>query len=264
MIDSCAHQAKINEQIESQDGSESGVTKFNYDEIRPGYYDSVYHKKCGIQSRWHHHKFETLARFMPNQGRHLDIGCGPGTFIGSLSSSHDLVSIGIDFSQQQIDYASKTYQSKKADFKCIDLFDPSFDDKIGGEFDIITFVEVIEHIRKKEAIKMLTAARRKLSKDGKLLVTSPNYHSGWGILEKAVNKLGEVTYEDQHINKYTHQRLEHDLKESGFSSISVCSFLSMSPFFASLDWRLSKRIARQELYGGPFRPLGFLLIAEAK
>jgi len=240
------------------------VTKYNYDEIRPGYYDSIYHKNCGVQSRWHHHKFETLARFMPKKGRHLDIGCGPGTFVGSLASSHNLQSVGIDFSQQQIDYASNAYKSDRADFKCIDLFDPSFNDRVGGEFDIITFVEVIEHIKKEEAVKMLSAARRKLSKDGKLLVTSPNYHSGWGMLEKVVNKLGEVTYEDQHINKYTHKTLVHDLKESGFNTIKVSSFLSVSPFFASLSWRLSKRIARQELYSGRFRPFGFLLIAEAR
>ena len=239
------------------------MTKYNYDEIRPGYYDAIYHKNCGVQSRWHHHKFETLARFIPNRGRHLDIGCGPGTFIGSLASSHNLQSIGIDFSQGQIDYASSKYKSDKAYFECIDLFDPSFNKKVGGEFDIITFVEVIEHIEKEEAIKMLSVARKKLSKNGKILITSPNYHSGWGALEKIVNKLGEVTYEDQHINKYTHKTLGYDLRESGFQSISVSSFLSVSPFIASFNWGLSKKVARQELYAGPFRPFGFLLIAEA-
>jgi len=239
------------------------VSKYNYDEIQPGYYDAVYQRNCGVQSRWHHHKFETLARFIPNQGRHLDIGCGPGTLIGSLANSHYLESVGIDFSQQQIDYASNNYKSAKADFKCIDLFDPAFNEKVEGKFDIITFVEVIEHIKRDEAVKMLSVARTKLNKNGKLLVTSPNYHSGWGVLEKIVNKLGEVTYEDQHINKYTHKTLSLDLIESGFHSINVSSFLSVSPFLASINWGLSKRLARQELYKGAFRPCGFLLIAEA-
>ena len=40
---------------------------------------------------------------------HLDIGCGPGTFLGILNKK----SIGIDISQNQIKYAKKTTLIKR-------------------------------------------------------------------------------------------------------------------------------------------------------
>ena len=43
---------------------------------------------------------------------HLDIGCGPGTFLGILNKK----SIGIDVSQNQIKYAKKNYSNKKIKF----------------------------------------------------------------------------------------------------------------------------------------------------
>jgi len=200
---------------------------------------------------------------MPPNGRHLDIGCGPGTFIGTLNQSHNLQSLGIDFSNQQIDFAKNTYSSSKANFQCIDFFDPFFSKESKNKFDIITFVEVIEHIERAQALKMLERAKSSLTTDGKLIVTTPNYHSGWGALEKVVNMVGEVTYEDQHINKYHFSSLEKDLIGAGFRSVKVSSFLSVSPFVAALSWNTSERMARRELYSGILRPCGFLLIGEA-
>ena len=240
------------------------MSKYNYNDISPGYYDSVYHRNSGVQSRWHHHKFETISRFMPLEGRHLDIGCGPGTFIGTLLSSSKIKSYGIDFSHQQIEYASSHYESERSFFNCIDLFDPLFTEKVGENFDVITFIEVIEHIERNHAIKMLSSAKAMLKKSGTLIVTTPNYHSAWGLLEKVVNQVAEVTYEEQHINRYSSSRLRDDLYLAGFSEVKVSSFLSASPFIASANWDASKKLSRNEIYRGIFRPLGFLLIAIAR
>ena len=60
------------------------MAQYDYSQIEAGYYDKVYRRGKGIQSRWHHHKFEMLSRAMPNIGKVLDIGCGPGTFMGNL------------------------------------------------------------------------------------------------------------------------------------------------------------------------------------
>ena len=239
------------------------MSKYDYSQIDPGYYDNVFNKKRGIQSRWHHHKFETLGRLLPKNGEHLDVGCGPGTFIGTLAKSHNIKSLGIDFSRQQVDYARINHQSVKARFECIDLFEANSKSLLTEKFDIITFVEVIEHIENNEAVRMLAKARSMLKPGGKIIITTPNYHSGWGALEKLVNAIGEVSYEDQHINRYSYKKLSHDLQRAGFTQINISSFLSFSPFIAALSWRASKFMSIQELYCGPLRPLGFLLIAEA-
>lgn len=65
-----------------------------YDAIPTGYYDAVFHRRRGIQSKWHHLKFDRLRRAMAGLTDHLDIGCGAGTLVGTLGSGHR--SVGVD------------------------------------------------------------------------------------------------------------------------------------------------------------------------
>ena len=199
---------------------------------------------------------------MPTTGKVLDIGCGPGTFIGSLKSQKpQLYCVGIDFSNQQILYARQSYP--QATFHCRDIYDPNIDSEFLCAFDTVTIIEVIEHIERSEAIAMLKRTKELIKPSGKLIITTPNYHSLWGGVEKLVNFFGEVNYQDQHINKYSSLKLCNDLDEAGFKDIRINSFLSFSPFLAALSWRLSKIASLGECYSGILRPAGMLLIAEA-
>ena len=49
-----------------------------------GYYDIIFERKKGIQSAWHHIKFNYIKSKITKTNIHLDIGCGPGTFLGIL------------------------------------------------------------------------------------------------------------------------------------------------------------------------------------
>ena len=238
------------------------MKKYDYDQIQPGYYDKVHQRNKGVQSRWHHHKFEMLSKSMPTKGKVLDIGCGPGTFVGSLKSQNpQLNCVGIDFSKQQIQYARQAYP--QAEFHCIDIYDRNIEPDFLQAFDTIAIIEVIEHIDRSEAIAMLKRTRELIKTSGKLVLTTPNYHSLWGSVERLVNFFGEVNYQDQHINKYCSSRLRIDLEEAGFKNIRINSFLSFSPFLAAVSWRLSKIASLGECYSGILRPAGMLLIAEA-
>ena len=79
--------------------------KCAYDSIEWGYYDRVFRRCAGIQSKWHHLKFARIRSEMSNYDTHLDIGCGPGTFIGTLKSS--ALSVGVDIAENQIAYAHR-------------------------------------------------------------------------------------------------------------------------------------------------------------
>ena len=59
---------------------------YNYEYLNSGYYDIVYKKKSGMQSAWHGVKFNFIKKQINQKGVHLDVGCGPGTFIGILKS----------------------------------------------------------------------------------------------------------------------------------------------------------------------------------
>ena len=60
-------------------------TDFN-DQVPVGYYDLIYNRKKGLQSKWHHQKFNFVRNKMGNNFTHLDYACSSGTFINSLKS----------------------------------------------------------------------------------------------------------------------------------------------------------------------------------
>ena len=40
------------------------ITIFNYESIPVGYYDSIYKRKKGIQSKWHHIHYNLVKRIL--------------------------------------------------------------------------------------------------------------------------------------------------------------------------------------------------------
>ena len=71
--------------------------EYDYDRIPVGYYDAVFERHRGVQSKWHHHKFERfLAAVHPGE-RLCDVGSGPGTFIGLLPDTDQAT--GVDLAQ---------------------------------------------------------------------------------------------------------------------------------------------------------------------
>ena len=111
---------------------------------------------------------------------------------------------------------------------------------------------------------MLKTARCLLAPGGKILITTPNYHSAWPIVEFLVNRIGEVRYEEQHINRYGAKKLESHLISSGYEAGDMNSFMSFSPFIAALSWQLSKLVSRNDTYSGRFRFIGMHLIGVAQ
>ncbi|MEZ5824624.1 MAG: hypothetical protein R3C97_07755, partial [Geminicoccaceae bacterium] len=62
------------------------------DRVPQGYYDRAMNAR-GIQSTWHRQKFERVREAMGKFERHLDIACGPGTFLSMLGGER---SVGVD------------------------------------------------------------------------------------------------------------------------------------------------------------------------
>lgn len=230
--------------------------EFDYASIAPGYYDEIFLRGRGVQSAWHHLKFDYLRRMMPeNYSNHLDIGCGPGTFIGTLPAERR--SLGIDIATSQIQYAQAHYGTEYHAFARENVLEEMpFEE---GSFDVVTIVELIEHLPMSDLDPLLSAAAHALSPAGVLLVTTPNYGSLWPLLEKAVNRLGEVTYEDQHISLFKRRSLLDLLERVGFEAPSVTTFHGVAPFLAAANWNLASAVHRVET---PFFQwgMGFLLL----
>ena len=214
---------------------------YDYDVLAAGYYDAIFHRRRGVQSKWHHLKFDRFRHQLGQFSNHLDIGCGPGTLIGSLGGVGH--STGVDIAKSQIDFANHAYPAAHRTFRTIEPGPLPFDD---GSFDVVTLVELIEHLEDDALAALLGEARRVLAPGGRLLVSTPNYGSLWPLVEALVNRLGAVSYADQHINRFTGARLEKLLLETGVYPVEVSCYMFAAPFAAVAGWGFSDLIKRLE------------------
>jgi SAM-dependent methyltransferase len=236
---------------------------FDYGAIDAGYYDLVYRRARGIQSKWHHLKFAALRPRMAGHlggraGKHLDIGCGPGTFIGSLGGS--LESLGADIAVAQIAYAQDAHGAPNRRFEVVPAGPLPFAD---AAFDVVTCIELAEHLPPATVLELFSEARRVLRPGGLFLATTPDYGGPWPALEWLLNRVGDVSYADQHITRFNRRKFRAILEEAGFAEISVGRYQWLAPFAAALGWKFADLIARLEPRWLTAR-LGFLLLAECR
>jgi SAM-dependent methyltransferase len=214
---------------------------FDYESIPAGYYDEAFRRGRGVQSKWHHLKFERVARELEGHTRVLDVGCGPGTLAGNFVSDHDWV--GTDLSTRQIEYARRTYGATGARFyRAMPAAVPAHE----GPFDAVTMVELIEHLPQPAVDETLAQALDRLRPGGKLVVTTPNFRSAWPALEAAVNRLGDVSYSFQHVNRFDPPRVAALLERHGLVEPKAEPFLFVAPLAAAIGWRAADRVARLE------------------
>tara|TARA_B100000123_G_scaffold257039_1_gene220728 strand:+ start:107 stop:814 length:708 start_codon:yes stop_codon:yes gene_type:complete len=231
------------------------MENFDYDTISVGYYDQIFKKNKGIQSAWHHIKFDYVEKKISDTENHLDIGCGSGTFLGNYLRNKKR--IGVDIASKQIEYAVKNNKDEKNNFFHIGKKLP-FKDK---EFDSISLIEIIEHLDYDDTKNLIYEAKRCLKDKGHIFITTPNYLSLWPLLELIVNKFSRVSYEDQHISKYNYFSLKKLLLNFEMKIVEMNTFITISPFIAFFSFKLSKTLSK--LYFPRFN-LGFLIFAKIK
>ena len=116
---------------------------------------------------------EHLARYafaarLARGKRVLDAGCGAGYGSAELAGEADSV-VGVDVADQAIAFATAHYQLPNLRFErasCTAL------PHAAGSFDLVAAFEVIEHLEDWPAL--LAEARRVLSPNGQLVVSTPN------------------------------------------------------------------------------------------
>ena len=229
---------------------------FNYEDIPVGFYDKIYNKKSGIQSKWHHIHYSLVKKIIGKYTKHLDVGCEGGTFVNFLDKNK--FSYGADISINQIKYAKKKYQTKKHRFFLIKNNKLPFDD---NSFDVVTNLQLMEHLSFNDNEKLLNEINRVLKPNGKLIITTPNYFGPWIILEKIVNLLGKVKYDEQHITFFNKKKMINFLNKLGYKSISVTTNMFLSPFFTVFGWSFPNFIQKLEdkLLKHPFKFFLFVI-----
>jgi trans-aconitate 2-methyltransferase len=134
--------------------------------------------------------------------RVLDIGCGIGIATERIANrARKGVVFGVDISPSHVAYCRKTISATNITFHVIDIL-KEFDkagDIIGDRVDLITLIDVVEHLPRAKALDLFDGLGRILSSNGRILLTypSPEYqrrlYSTPGSRLQAVDLIVEIS-----------------------------------------------------------------------
>ena len=143
-----------------------------------GYYDLYYPPEGRLREEINLRvgKGLDMARVTPGT-QLLDIGCGPGDFLIACARTGAL-SWGIDYSHDAVAVARKSINvigpelRRMISIEAMDAKDLAFGD---GSFDVVTMMDVVEHLYPHELNQALSEAARVLKRPGRLVIrTMPN------------------------------------------------------------------------------------------
>lgn len=199
------------------------------------------------QRFWHHAKYlEALSWLEPRAGdRILDLGCGSGVAAAMLARTEGTEVVGIDVKEEAVHYARRQFQAPNLRFEVGMVDDLDFED---ASIDKIALLEVIEHIYPDQAMKAVRECSRLLKPTGRLVVTTPNSHSLWPIIEWGLDLLRLVPSlkGDQHVTNYTASGLIDLAQGSGLNVVTCRTTHLLAPWLALVSWRLALHIHRLE------------------
>ena len=189
--------------------------------------------------------------------RILDVGCGRGEDLLSLSLLGDFFLCGLDISQERLDKAQAMTSGRKGIFlvrACAQNL--PFKDKA---FDVVLASEIIEHIDNPN--NFLQQLKRVLVADGHLFITTPPPYSYTTIIGKLIPEgrlkiklrkfiyfrhspmdgikrlLPDGTIVKEHVREFTPRQLKRILVNSGFKVLGIFPG-DLRPFFFPLFDRL--------------------------
>lgn len=172
----------------------------------------------------------------------LDIGCGYGRYLLALKEKDYKKVIGIDVSEEQVNYATKKLGLENVTVAdAIDVLN-----KETKEYDAVLLLDVIEHLEVDYSIQLLSKIYKSLKSGGVLILQAPN-----AISPLAVHRHWDIT----HKRAYTVHSLEQSLMLAGFSQIQ---HYPLPPFIHNF-----KSVLRLMLWSGFINPLvkAYMLIA---
>ena len=236
------------------------MSEFWSEKFEIGYYDKILQngliKNRGLQPGWHNITFLKLKKYVLLESVHLDYACGPGTFIGAYIKND---SIGIDLSKNQISYAKDKY-GKYGKFFSISDSDIS---NYKNHFDVITIAGLLEFLTIKDAIQLISNLQKTLKKDGRIILTTPNYGGFFAVLQKIVYLFSDVNYENDLVTKYSSIKIKALLSEGSFKNVAVKKYMTIGWLFSMINLNLGSQV-NQIFERLTNNKLGYLFLLEIK
>ncbi len=150
----------------------------------------------------------------------LDFGCGQENWFLRSTAKAIASGIGIDPNLKELNHEplASHIQAKRCTIE-------EFASEATTQFDVITWLAVIEHFQPEDTQSLLLTCRSLLKPDGKLILTTPT-PSSKPILEFLAFKLRVISEEEIRDHKIYYDKLtmESILERSGFSMTEYQTF----------------------------------------
>lgn len=212
-------------------------------EIDGGYQHRALISGFVVQRFWHAEKLRVIEKFSrPASGeRVLDIGCGSGVVSDALRT-HGASVIAVDGNSKAIDYARRTFGREGIQFHHCQVEDlPAPANSIDRSYCF----EVVEHLYINQVESLLRNAHRLTRPGGTITLTTPNYSGVWPAIEKTLDVLRLVPHldGDQHVTRFTANRLSDVLGANGWTVELMTTFSTIAPWVSVAGWNLARRVA---------------------
>lgn len=150
-----------------------------------------------------------FGRFIPKnkEKRFLDIGCGMGEFLYALRKKKYFNIQGIDISKECVMHCKKIGFSNIKNTSLI-----SFLKNKRSEYDVMSLIDVLEHICKEDLLLSAELIYEHLASGGRVLIRVPNMEAPFAALR---GRYCDLT----HISGFTTASLNQLLRLAGFTKI---------------------------------------------
>jgi SAM-dependent methyltransferase len=145
-----------------------------------------------------------IEAYVPHRAPVLDVGCGTGFVLERLQGDYE--AHGIDTAEVAVDFCRAKGLTR------IHLGELGRSDLGRGQFDMVTFLDVIEHVD--DDVEMLRRARSVIKDEGLLLVTVPAHKILWSQ--------HDVVH--HHRRRYSRAELEASVRSAGYTPIHTTHF----------------------------------------
>lgn len=178
-----------------------------------------------LKEKHHYDRYKIVRRLINGKGKNLlDVGCGSpsdsmkaGSFLRFIGYG-----TGMDIEKRDIPFPFKLGDIQKIPFK----------DK---SFDVITVIEVIEHV--KDPNKALDELHRVLKKGGVIILTTPNNHTFFKVFWFLWERIIGGSWAHTHISSFDRRGWLNLIRKNGKFKIT---FLK-NYWYVNLIMRLEKR-----------------------
>jgi len=233
------------------------------DRIPGNYQYHALRKGHPIQRQWHRNKLNLLRhlRFLNEDDVVLDAGCGSGNILLEFAKEVRYI-VGVDTNEECITFLRQKIRDQhiqNAFARKLDLLEIR---SLNLSFSKIIMSEVIEHLNEEYSAKLLTELGEMITRDGEILITTPNYRSFWSSIEILLDssKLAPKLKDVQHVAKYDWRKLLEIAEQSQYQVIDKGTLNWISPFISLITPNLADKISYFEFSRVPFGNLLYVVL----